>query len=376
MAPYLTPAGFAALADAQVGKPYVLGAEAQIGDPNPPKFDCSELIEWLYGRNGTPIGDLAASQFNKTYPITNPKVGDLVFLKNNPLRSNGIGHVAVLTKKLSNGDWRIIEARGRNYGVVRSTLSYWKSRAYYAGIRRFKGFSLITMDPIPSTEDHLFRVGIYNTQKPGWGGNSLHTADGEFVRDDMRCSLFGLMEATEANRNAVRRVHGYRRFITWPNGLVAPVWDKERFTWTDHDGISFGTAAARAEKVDFLSKVNSSKFVFCAVHIRPTAVTDDRGKIDDINKLVRFLADDRNVIVGGDWNTESARRIMEFAGYTLATPWIPTVDGTKKKYDAIYVKGPALEIRNLYGPAGPGKFFNPDDLSDHLGGVANVTLKG
>ncbi|MFT3861970.1 C40 family peptidase [Micropruina sp.] len=110
----MTAKQFAALADAQVGKPYVLGAEASISNADPAKFDCSELVEWLYGRSGNRITDLAAAQYNATKKVTgSPKVGDLVFLRNNPARSNGIGHVAVLTKKLSNGDWRIIEARGQ-----------------------------------------------------------------------------------------------------------------------------------------------------------------------------------------------------------------------------------------------------------------------
>lgn len=139
----MTPAQFASLAEAQVGKPYVLGAEAAINNADPAKFDCSELVEWLYGRSGNRITDLAAAQYNATKKVSgSPKAGDLVFLRNNPARSNGIGHVAVLTKKLDNGDWRIIEARGRAYGVVRSTLSYWKTRRYYAGLRRQSSFSL------------------------------------------------------------------------------------------------------------------------------------------------------------------------------------------------------------------------------------------
>lgn len=125
----MTAKQFAALADAQVGKPYVLGAEAAISNSDPSKFDCSELVEWLYGRSGNRITDLAAAQYNATKKVTgSPKVGDLVFLRNNPARSNGIGHVAVLTKKLSNGDWRIIEARGRAVRRRAQHASYWKKR--------------------------------------------------------------------------------------------------------------------------------------------------------------------------------------------------------------------------------------------------------
>lgn len=156
----MNPAQFAALAEDQVGKPYVLGAEAAISNPDPPKFDCSELVEWLYGRAGNRITDLAAAQYNATKKVTgSPKVGDLVFLRNNPARSNGIGHVAVLTKKLDNGDWRIIEARGRAYGVVRTTLSYWKTRKYYAGLRRQSSFVLAGKDAAASSAAIAFQAG-------------------------------------------------------------------------------------------------------------------------------------------------------------------------------------------------------------------------
>ena len=156
----MTAKQFAALADAQVGKPYVLGAEAAISNSDPSKFDCSELVEWLYGRSGNRITDLAAAQYNATKKVTgSPKAGDLVFLRNNPARSNGIGHVAVLTKKLSNGDWRIIEARGRAYGVVRSTLSYWKKRSYYAGLRRQTKFVLAGSDGVSASAASSFQSG-------------------------------------------------------------------------------------------------------------------------------------------------------------------------------------------------------------------------
>ena len=159
----LTAPGFASLADAQVGKPYVLGAETTPYQTDPPKFDCSELVEWVYARSGNKITDLAASQYQVTKPVTDaPKAGDLVFLRNNPARFNGIGHVAMLTKKLSNGDWRIIEARGRDYGVVRSTLSYWKQRSYYAGLRRYSSLKLAGVAGIVnSLTTYQFQAGCF-----------------------------------------------------------------------------------------------------------------------------------------------------------------------------------------------------------------------
>ena len=145
----LTTAEFIALARAQVGKPYRLGAEASVTDGSPDVFDCSELVEWLYGRNGTPIGDLAASQYDKTVAVTPgaERVGDLVFLRNNGDRWNGIGHVAVLTAKLVDGDFEVVEAKGRLYGVVRTTLSFWRTRYGFTGVRRFPPFALTAVVP-------------------------------------------------------------------------------------------------------------------------------------------------------------------------------------------------------------------------------------
>lgn len=140
----LSASQFAKLAEAQVGKAYVLGAEAATSNANPKAFDCSELVQWLFGRSGNTITDLAAAQYDATAKVSGtPKPGDLVFLRNNPARANGIGHVAVVTKKLSNGDWEIIEARGHVDGVVKTTLSYWKGRKYYAGLRRYAKLNFV-----------------------------------------------------------------------------------------------------------------------------------------------------------------------------------------------------------------------------------------
>ena len=171
----MTEAQFAAMLEAQVGKPYVLGAEARPSDPNPPRFDCSELVEWGYARSGNRITDLAAAQYDATRKVTgSPKVGDLVFLRNNPARWNGIGHVAILIKQLPNGDWRIIEARGRAYGVVRSTLSYWKQRRYYAGLRRMPGF-MIAASPRPKPGSPTLPKGPKGTLKRGSVGTRVLT---------------------------------------------------------------------------------------------------------------------------------------------------------------------------------------------------------
>lgn len=153
--PNYTAAQFRDRANQMVGVPYILGAEwpaSCVAPCRPRALDCSELVEGLFRENGTPIGDLAASQYDKASIHVSPgqeRVGDLVFLRNNRQRWNGIGHVAVLTAKLANGDWEIIESKGRAFGTVRTTLSFWKTRRYYTGVRRFPAFDLVrNTDPL------------------------------------------------------------------------------------------------------------------------------------------------------------------------------------------------------------------------------------
>lgn len=159
-----TATQFRATALSLVGLPYILGAEATW--PTKPKaLDCSELVEWLFAGNTTPIGDLAASQWDKCITVKpgTERVGDLVALANNPARWNRIGHIAVLTARLANGDWEIVEARGRAYGVVRTTLSYWRTRGAYAGVRRYPRFALLA-EPLTKTTTQLDVDGKFGPQ--------------------------------------------------------------------------------------------------------------------------------------------------------------------------------------------------------------------
>ena len=150
---------YASLAGKQVGKPYILGTPVPHNAANPKTFDCSGLVIWLNNQTRALVmgDDTAAGLYNRTKAVSGaPQVGDLVFLKNNPARSNGIGHVAVLTKKLDNGDWRIVEARGRAAGVVNTTLSYWKTRKYYTGVRRFASLNFVGINGVTDTAQTTF----------------------------------------------------------------------------------------------------------------------------------------------------------------------------------------------------------------------------
>jgi hypothetical protein len=65
-----------ATARGELGKPYVYGAEG------PNTFDCSGLIQFVFGQNGISLPRTAEAQRQATATVTNPVAGDLVFYGN------------------------------------------------------------------------------------------------------------------------------------------------------------------------------------------------------------------------------------------------------------------------------------------------------
>jgi cell wall-associated NlpC family hydrolase len=96
---------------AQKGDKYIFGAEANLNDPNPSAFDCSELVQWAAHQVGVFMPDGTMNQLpyiqkaGMTIPVdraVNTR-GALLFRP---------GHVAI-----SLGDGKTIEAKGKKYGV-------------------------------------------------------------------------------------------------------------------------------------------------------------------------------------------------------------------------------------------------------------------
>jgi cell wall-associated NlpC family hydrolase len=115
---------------AQAGDRYVYGAEANLHDPNPTAFDCSELTQWAAAQAGVEIPDGAAAQYDalRTHgqEITVDQAlrtpGALLFHAD---QSGYVGHVAI-----SLGDGRTIEARNSRLGVgVFDGRENWLNRA-------------------------------------------------------------------------------------------------------------------------------------------------------------------------------------------------------------------------------------------------------
>jgi peptidoglycan hydrolase-like protein with peptidoglycan-binding domain len=96
---------------AQRGDKYVFGAETNLNDSNPSKFDCSELVQWAAHQAGVSVPDGTMNQL----PYFQQKGSTISVEK--ALKTRGAllyrpGHVAI-----SLGDGRTIEARGSAYGV-------------------------------------------------------------------------------------------------------------------------------------------------------------------------------------------------------------------------------------------------------------------
>ncbi|HEY3545113.1 MAG TPA: peptidoglycan-binding protein [Propionicimonas sp.] len=284
----MTASQFAKLAEAQVGKPYVLGAETLVSQADPPKFDCSELVQWLFGRSGNPITDLAAAQYNVTRKVASgasPKTGDLVFLRNNPARSNGIGHVAIVTKKLSSGDWEVIEARGRAYGVVRTTLSYWKQRSYYAGMRRYAKLVFANSDGVEASAAALYQTGcvtISSTRFAKFGSvtDSFAGHAAAVVNDSAYKAARNLVNNIPAYVDAIAKVEqpkdaaAYARTI---KGLISS------YHLTDYDVVPFDLVLLSGDKG---TKVSAMQYLLRATGSSVKATgTFDSATVSAVKKF-------------------------------------------------------------------------------------------
>jgi cell wall-associated NlpC family hydrolase len=112
-------------ASAQLGKPYVFGAEAGLDEIDPEAFDCSELTQWAAHQAGLTLPDGAAGQYRYCRAAgTTMSVeealrtpGALLFTFDGEPGPTG-GEPSRAHVAISLGDGRTVEARGRDYGVV------------------------------------------------------------------------------------------------------------------------------------------------------------------------------------------------------------------------------------------------------------------
>jgi hypothetical protein len=352
-----TAAQYAALADAQVGKPYVLGADG------PSAFDCSGLVLWLNRLSSAWVQPdmTAAGIYGHTKAVTGtPAVGDLVFLRNNPARANGIGHVAVLTKKLSNGDWRIIEARGRASGVVRTTLSYWKTRKYYTGVRRLPAFRLATSTPTPVPSKVTgVNVATYNCLDTRFGGK---TSDDVAILRKAAASVYLLTECPEKVRTAIRKgLGGLADWLVWTRDDTKPQAIAFRKAKWQHGAepsrVTFGPTSYHGGVIAQLTdRVAGNPVQYGSLHLPPRVVASEAKRKSALGDFIDHLDRDLPTIIGGDFNSTAAGGWLRSAGFTVLATGSTTDAG--KRYDYLAARGDI-------GWLGDGTVLNPGSASDH-----------
>ncbi len=105
-------------AKAQLGKPYVWGAEG------PNSFDCSGLIYYVYGQNGINLPRTSREQANVGTTISQSQLqpGDLIFSSTDG--SGGVSHVGIY---IGNGQMIHAPQAGDVVKVTNANSSYWQS---------------------------------------------------------------------------------------------------------------------------------------------------------------------------------------------------------------------------------------------------------
>ncbi len=120
------------LAKAQIGTPYVWGGSSPGG------FDCSGLVQWVFGRIGIALPRTAQEQFNATDRVAPDQLrpGDLVFFQSTYPSPDRITHVGIY---VGNGLMLNAPAEGDVVRQMPLSSSFWA--AHFAGAGRPKELS-------------------------------------------------------------------------------------------------------------------------------------------------------------------------------------------------------------------------------------------
>lgn len=119
----------------QVGKPYVFGVENDPQETNWDNYkawDCSEIVEVAFSKIGITVPDGSYNQAKVCNVITgDPLIGDMGF-KWDP-ETQVIHHVGICI-----GNGCIIEAKGKQWGVVMTPIQVYTSSSHWAFWGRLK----------------------------------------------------------------------------------------------------------------------------------------------------------------------------------------------------------------------------------------------
>lgn len=128
--PHGIPAEVVTLVRSRIGSPYIWGAAG------PDSFDCSGLVQWVYGQVGITMPRTAQAQYDWATPVAPEALqpGDLVFYEHTYPSPDRITHVGIYV-----GDGTVVMATQEGEFVKEIQLSdaYWSS--HFAGAGRPPG---------------------------------------------------------------------------------------------------------------------------------------------------------------------------------------------------------------------------------------------
>lgn len=340
-------ADFIALMKAQKGKKYILGTPVPHDAPNPPAFDCSGLVIWGFNKAGCQHPDTTANGlYHESRSVASYATGDMVFLVDS---KDHAYHTAMLLYPTASGDWAIIEAKGKKFGVVLTTLSYWRKRKGFKGPRRWSGFKLES-DQIKFAIVHASQK---NRRFGGLPSDSAFRASGidKLFTDDYPCSIITLTETDLTMRRAINAALGkhWTRFAQSPSKTVAMfvntnIWEPRGVrTSVDYGDKYHGAVMAilrhRASNVEVAviahhgreaETADSHPDLSLALSLSPSTgrciLSGDHAlKVEDVPRIGGFTLDSDHRIYTYKSHTPDGIYSREMAGpvnrKTISQPW-------------------------------------------------------
>ncbi len=217
---------------------------------------------------------------------------------------------------------------------------------------------------VPVVHERKFRFGQANLQAQRFGGiDDDSPRRGEFLKDKLNCSVYALSEVSQRARNAIRAVLGEERFKVFPVGMVAVMWDSNKWQHAGRKEVRFGDhnndihGAVRVTLGDLQGSGLTMDVI--AMHVRPKAIATLAEQQSDIRKAMDGLRRAGvPTLVAGDFNTGTAFEIIEPFGFVRATESINTVNnpGTQR-LDAVFFT-PDVQFRDAIQ-------VDPGSVSDH-----------